>query len=170
MERSVIIILLLIITCPALLAQGTSSVEWGRPITFKDFESIPTEKDTAAANISVTIMLGYSNGADGALKFKVVAVMDKDESWIREDFRTNHVVLKHEQGHFDIAHIYAKKLEARLKGKHYTKNDVKALQDLYDHFLEEMNTLQVRYDLETKGGMDPVAQSKWRRFIQGQLD
>lgn len=169
MEKLILVWFLLASLSCSLKAQGLSSVEWGKPITFKDFESAPGEKDTAAANISVTILLGYSSGRDGRLNFKVAAVMDKDESWIREEFKNSHAVLKHEQGHFDIAHIYAKKLEAGLRDKRYTKKDVKALHEIYDRFLEKMHELQLQYDRETRGGMDPLAQSKWRRFIHREL-
>lgn len=150
------------------LAQDASSLEWGSPISYDDFESRPNQSDTAAANISVSILLGYVNTKSNILRFKVVAVMDKDESWIKEGFKKDHI-LKHEQGHFDIAQIYARKLKAFLKKRFYTPRDVRTLHDLYDDFLNQMNEVQVRYDEETRGGWDPVAQSKWRRYIEQEL-
>lgn len=149
-------------------AQGGATLEWGSPITFGDFESKPVEADTAAANISVTIVLGYSSGRDGDLTFRVFAAMDKDQSWIKEEYR-NDEILKHEQGHFDIAHIFARKLGASLMGKRYTRNDVAKLSDVYDRYLVMMNDLQTKYDRETRGGLNPVAQSKWRMFIRREL-
>lgn len=168
-QIAIIIIVLISSTALQVCAQGSSSVEWGNPILYQDFEATPLMSDTAAANISVTILLGYSSTRTGSLKFKVVAVMDKDESWIKDEFKKDHI-LKHEQGHFDIAHIYARKLEASLRQKQYTSRDIEALNRVYDRHLEEMNGLQVRYDIETKGGWDLLAQSKWRRFIQGELN
>ena len=150
-------------------AQGATTLEWGSPISYGDFESKPVNADTAAANISVTIVLGYSPGRDGDLRFRVFAAMDKDQSWIKDEYR-NDEILKHEQGHFDIAHIFARKLEASLKSKRYTKTDVAKLNDLYDRYLVMMNDLQTRYDQETRGGLNPIAQSKWRMFIRRELD
>ena len=150
------------------VAQDASSVEWGRPITYADFEAQPNESDTAAANISVSILLGYANTKSNILRFKVVAVMDKDESWIKKGFRLDHI-LKHEQGHLDIAQIFARKLEGVLKKRFYTPRDVNALNTLYDDYLNQMNEVQVRYDEETRGGWDPVAQSKWRMYIESEL-
>ena len=163
-----IIVTLYHVAVPCALAQDPSSLEWGRPISYDDFESKPDEADTAAANISVSILLGYINTESNILRFKVVAVMDKDESWIKKEFRKDHI-LKHEQGHFDIAQIFARKLAAALKKRFYTPRDVRILSDLYDDFLNQMNEVQVRYDDETRGGWDPVAQSKWRRYIQREL-
>ena len=166
--RLLIIIIILSGAEARVSAQGSSSVEWGNPILYQDFEAKPMSSDTAAANISVTILLGYSSTRAGSLKFKVVAVMEKDESWIKDEFRRDHI-LKHEQGHFDIAHIYAKRLESTLKQKRYTPKDVQLLNKIYDSTLEEMNALQIRYDRETSGGWNALAQSKWRRFIQNEL-
>ena len=161
---SIVLILILGAVHPAL-GQDASSLEWGRPISYDDFQSKPDEADTAAANISVSILLGYGNTQNNTLRFKVVAVMDKNESWIKDGFRKAHI-LKHEQGHFDIAQIFARKLAAELKKRLYTPRDVRILSELYDDFLHQMNEVQVRYDDETRGGWDPVAQSKWRRYIE----
>ena len=161
---TILLCLTIVITKHSAFSQGSSSIEWGNLITYADFQSSPDKADTAAANISVTILLGYSNTKTGALKFRVVAVMDRDQSWMKKEFRNDHI-LKHEQGHFDIAEIYAKKLDAALKKKHYTSKDVATLNALYDDYLAEMNELQLRYDRETRGGWDELAQSKWRRMI-----
>ena len=169
MDRIFISVFLLTIACVQGAAQGTSSVEWGERITSADFEASATKNDTAAANISVSILLGYSYGGDGMLTFKVAAVMDKKESWIKDEFKDNDEVLAHEQGHFDIAHIYARRLEASLKGKRYRRADVSILHEIYDTFLERMHELQKRYDAETRGGMDARAQETWRKFIEKEV-
>jgi len=169
--RSQFILCLLVPLCLSveLSAQDPTSLEWGKPIRYDDFKASPAPRDTAAANISVTILLGYSGKAAESLKFRVVAVMDRSESWMKTEFKRDHI-LRHEQGHFDIAHIYAKKLEASLEKRNYTASDLQLLNDLYDRFLREMNELQLRYDTETKGGWDDLAQSKWRRFIAMELE
>lgn len=162
------LLLIHVLTTRPLSAQGPSSLEWGRFIGYKDFQASAPQYDTAAASISVTILLGYSSTKSGTLAFRVVAVMDKKQSWIKDEYKKDHI-LRHEQGHFDIAHIYAKKLEASLKLRQYTSRDTVALNHVYDRHLEEMNGRQIRYDVETKGGWDLLAQSKWRRIIAGEL-
>lgn len=168
MRKLAIIFFVSVVAESNLFAQDNASIEWGRPVMYGDFEATPNEKDTAAANISVTILLGYSAGRDGTLGFKVVAVMDRRESWIRETFKTE-AVLRHEQGHFDIAHIFAKQLETELKSRTYTKKEVKTLNVLYNTFLEKMNTLQLRYDKETKGGLETGAQRWWQKYIEAEI-
>ena len=149
--------------------QDGSSLAWGTPIRFEDFKAEPNEKDTAAASISVTILLGYSSTRQGDLKFSVSAVMDKEESWIKEEYRRNEEILNHEQGHFDIAHIYARRLGASLKGQRFTRKDVVKLHAIYDAYLADMHTVQTQYDKETQGGINRDAQKKWKKFIDGQL-
>ena len=161
-------ILLFLLIAISITSFAQSSIEWGRPVVYADFQARPERSDTAAASISVTISLGYAKTRNGNLKYRVSAVMAMDESWIKEEFRTESV-LSHEQGHFDIAHIYAKQLEAVLKTRPYAANDVSALQALYDSFLEKMNALQLQYDNETKGGADLTAQIKWKKFIESKI-
>lgn len=171
MERFVYIILCfaLFTTAGSLQAQDESSLEWGTPITAGDFLAPPNEQDTAAASISVTIVLGYFSNLQGQLKFRIVAVMDKAESWIKEEFKNDHEILLHEQGHFDIAHIYAQRLNTHLRQKKFSQNDVAALQRIYDNFLGRMHVLQIRYDEETNGGINSEAQQKWRKMIDDEL-
>lgn len=95
--------------------------------------------------------------------------MEKNESWIKEQYK-NEEILKHEQGHFDIAHIFAKKLEKNLKEKRFTAKDINNINAVYDNFLAMMNEVQVRYDEETRGGLNRGAQLRWRRFIEGELE
>ena len=120
---TIIAIIGLCIPTAALLAQDGSSTEWGTPIRFEDFRATPDARDSAAASISVTILLGYSARPGGNLSFKVAAVMDKNESWMKEEFRSTKI-LYHEQGHFDIAHMYARKLDAHLRKTTFTRKDL----------------------------------------------
>lgn len=172
MER-LIIALFLFAASNSLFAQGSSSrdhssLEWGSPIVFKDFKSRPDLADTAAARISVSIQLGYYPGRDGVMKFKAAGMMERNESWIKEQYK-NVEILKHEQGHFDIAHIFAKKLEKNLKEKRFTAKDINIINAVYDNFLAMMNEVQVSYDEETHGGLNRGAQARWKKFIEGEL-
>lgn len=151
-----------------LFAQKNVSIEWGRPIRLEDFEAAPNEQDTAVASISVTIRLGYLINRQGVLEYDVVAVMDRDESWIKAPFRNN-TILRHEQGHFDIAHIFARRLSEHLQNQDFIRADVPELHQLYDVFLNQMNAFQVQYDRETQGGLDHAVQTKWEAEIERQL-
>jgi len=149
-------------------AQPSSLKKWGRPLRFEDFLGRPNATDTAAANISVSIVLGYGSDANGNLRFTVYAAMDKNESWIKDRFRLYHI-LRHEEGHLDIAQIHAAKLAAVLAGKRFTEVDIETLNALYASHVEEMNIQQLAYDRETNGGWNEQAQSRWRVQIQSEL-
>ncbi len=84
----------------------------------------------------------------GITTFKVYAGMKKDLSWIK--YKNDSITLNHEQGHFDICEIYARKLrQAILKAK--SISDAKAL---YDSISGEEELEQDKYDNEntTKAG------------------
>jgi hypothetical protein len=149
-------------------SQVNSIVEWAHPISFDDFQAIPDEADTAAARISVTIELGYVPDKQGQLKFQTRALMDRSQSWVKLQHRRNYVLL-HEQGHFDLAHIIAKKFENDLKAKRYTKDQVPLVEKFYDQFLEMLNQLSLEYDIQTSGGANRDEQRKWLDKIKNDL-
>src|SRR5688500_18228085 len=84
-------------------------MEWGKPLRYEDFLAKPDEKDTAAARIDVSIELGYIPDKKGLMKYQTKAFMDRSSSWMKLQHRKKYV-LEHEQGHFDLAAIIAKKM------------------------------------------------------------
>ena len=76
-------------------------------------------------------------------------------------------LLKHEQGHFDIAEIFKRKLESKLASEKVsiTKFEAfakKALDQIQEEFLKE----QELYDLEKNYGLDKANQQKWEADIK----
>jgi hypothetical protein len=165
--RFLILIILLASWC-VCYSQTDHMAEWGKPISYDDFQAKPDNADTAAAWISVTIELGYVPDKQGILKFQSRALMDKSQSWIKLQHRRNNVLV-HEQGHFDLAHIIAKKLETNLKDEGYTKDQVPRIEQVYDQFLQLLNDLETQYDRQTKGGLNREQQEKWNEQIQKDL-
>ena len=70
--------------------------------------------DTAAALSSTSIKIdwGYHSAV---LKYHIRCRFDKFASWARV---RNDSILIHEQGHFDIAEIYARRLNGALRKYH----------------------------------------------------
>jgi hypothetical protein len=151
-----------------LLAQPDNLLEWGKPIQYEDFQAKPEDTDTAAARIAVSIELGYVENKNGLMTYRIRALMDKSESWMKEEFRKEYIRL-HEQGHFDLTYIVAGKLEANFKSKKFTKVNINEIHKIYDTFLEQLNKLEVQYDVETKGGSYRKGQEKWNETIKKEL-
>jgi len=110
--------------------------------------------------------------ADGSSGVRVRAVFFPERSWVRGD-RVD-TLLAHEQGHFDLAEVYARRLRERLRKEVAaacrSSAPAAALQRIYDDVLDEAERESARYDADTDHGRRPEAQRQWRLLISAALD
>lgn len=158
---------------PSLLSvparKGENDIQWNvtRPLTWADFKSQPDRNATNAALTSSKIIFNYSYGDEKGFSYNIGCVFDKTSSWGK--VKTEYI-LAHEQGHFDIAEIYARKLNKALK--HYsfnTKKSPKEVPAIYRELMKEEGALQNQYDSETDFSRDKQQQEIWLNKIQREL-
>ena len=111
---------------------------------------------------SVNSGMGYrlvSKNRDGKLAtaIDVTTYFYPQLSWKKNSKENNQDLLKHEQLHWDISELYARKLRAAYKKYIPQKNQKERLQ------------AQNAYDLETKHGLLKDAQEKWSDKIREEL-
>jgi predicted secreted Zn-dependent protease len=140
-------------------------IEWSaeRKLTWTDFKAQPDKNSTNAAltSSSINIEFGYTNSG---LKYNIKCRFDQNLSWgrIKNDY-----ILAHEQGHFDIAEIHARKLHKLLKAYKFNSRTVgKDVNRIYDTVMKEHHALQSQYDQETNYSRDPARQSAWKNKIE----
>lgn len=75
----------------------------------------------------------------------------------------------HEQGHFDITEIYARELSKKLNSKKFLIKETEEADLIYKSIVQEMNELQIQYDMETKGGTIMDKQQEWLHKIEESL-
>src|SRR3990170_3299813 len=75
-------------------------------LTWDDFQATPPKNATKAALTSSSIFMKFETEGS-SLRYDISCNFDKKHSWGRVK---NAHILAHEQGHFDIAEIYARKL------------------------------------------------------------
>lgn len=142
-------------------ASQTNLIEWNadRRLTWKDFKAQPDKHSTNAAltSSSINIEFGYSNSK---LKYNIKCRFDQNLSWGRIK---NEYILAHEQGHFDIAEIHARKLYKSLKAYKFNNRTVsKDVNKIYDTIMKQHHVLQSQYDEQTNYSRDPAQQDEWR--------
>src|SRR5919112_1484552 len=97
-------------------------IEWNaeRRLTWNDFKAQPDKNSTNAALTSSSINIEFGYNSSG-LKYNIKCRFDKNSSWgrIKNDY-----ILSHEQGHFDIAEIHARKLHKALKAYKFQSRTV----------------------------------------------
>jgi len=132
-----------------------------------DFMGTPKPwSDFVAQTVSV-IEQSYSC-KDGNFTFDIKAKFNRDKSWTRT-YR-NMEVLEHEQKHFDLTEIYARKMRMTyysLKTPcNYTMDE---LGTIYDELFEELKHVQDQYDAETDHGIKKKEQARWNQMIETRL-
>ncbi len=81
-------------------------------------------------------------------------------------------LLMHEQKHFDIAELYARKLRKYIKEEEF--NDIDELTLELNHYhkkiMEELDHYQDKYDTKTDHSMNGPKQRKWNKKITSELN
>lgn len=137
-----------------------------RPLTWDDFQGKRAEDAAGDAGTVVQIKAKPYMVKD-QVKYDVAAVFVKNKSW--SDAQTKEL-LAHEQLHFDIAELYARKIrqviaELAEAGEEDVKNYNRAIQKL----LHESNEVDIQYDLETLHGAMQNKQAEWSKNVKTEL-
>src|SRR5690242_11936695 len=125
---------LLLLIPAALKAQDRSEelLNWSddRKLTWNDYKASPSSESDAAASTTTYLAISYNISRDG-FSYTIQSKFSKSRSWGRHK---NDYILSHEQAHFDIAEIFARKLhqkmsEYRFNRKTYQKDLNKIYQE-----------------------------------------
>ncbi|MFH4966074.1 DUF922 domain-containing protein [Gaetbulibacter sp. M235] len=103
-----------------------------------------------------------------SFKTKVEACFFPEESWFKPEL-VNDYILSHEQLHYDITELYARKFRqqlGQLKVSKTIKNDLESLQKSIN---EQLAVRQNEYDAETNNSINKEAQLLWQQKITKEL-
>ena len=175
MGSRIITVLLVVFSCTLLKGQEiVESISWesSRKLKWSDFKGkVPVDAVPAATTAS-GISYEYSANLmhhEVNLDFEVKAYFYPNESWYKPDICNAHV-LQHEQLHFDISEIFARKMRMKLRSTSFTE-DVKAeIRMIYKEILQELEDFQDKYDWETDFSRNVEAQEQWNIQIKEALD
>jgi hypothetical protein len=164
----ILFMFLLCCTCLSLKAQDTLFWKATDTLTWNDFKGTPDRSARYLAISATGITYTYKFSGKG-LNFQVRAFFVRSKSW--RNYGTDLKVLRHEQGHFDITEIYARKLASQLKQLKPSKTTFRqSIEALGEKIIKEKNDTQKQYDLETSSGTKRKLQRKWELSIKQQLE
>src|SRR5690349_706212 len=109
-EKPVVISEKTVVAAPATETEDFISWSGDRLLTWEDFKCEPKTGTDAVASTSTSLGIAYQL-VDGKLTYDVTCNFSKVKSW--GSMKTDYI-LAHEQGHFDITEIYARKLHEAL--------------------------------------------------------
>jgi hypothetical protein len=136
-------------------------------LTWSDYKGKADPSTGAAASTATYLGIDYNFSPEG-FTYKISCSFSKNKSW---GLHRNDHILGHEQGHFDIAEIYARKLNQKMRTYKFDRNTYKTdLQKIYQDVLTEKEEMQNKYDEETNHSIIKDKQSDWLKKIQKMLD
>ena len=79
--------------------------------------------------------------------------------------------MSHEQGHFDITEIFARKMAKAMDDYKFNPRTFRAdLDTIYQQIMKEKEEYQERYDHETDYSRDKKMQAEWLKKIAEELE
>lgn len=154
----------------SLTAQDTDEelIRWSsNRLTWADYKGKPNPNSDAAASTTTYLMISYNIG-NNHFSYRIESKFSKTRSW---GLHKTAYILRHEQGHFDIAEIFARKLHKKMSEYNFNKKTYqKDLKKIYQDILDEKEELQNSYDRETNHSINKEKQEEWNRKIEKLLN
>jgi len=156
-----------------LFSQEEETIPWraDRKLQWSDFKGSYFKTEWAAATTATGISYSFSSNEQNGhqfLEIQVQCVFLPQQSWYRPEV-CDSVILSHEQLHFDIAELHARKFRKRLAEFRFTDNVQEEVRDIYKQILKELRIFQNKYDRETDFSKDLQKQLLWNRDIAKEL-
>ncbi|MGB0896749.1 MAG: DUF922 domain-containing protein [Flavobacteriaceae bacterium] len=141
-------------------------------LTWSDFKGAPDHNHPYAAITYSGMSYGFSaeiiNGKVW-VKYDVKSFFVANKSWVKRWYTNDKELLKHEQLHFDITELFARKFRKRLSEMNFSENVKAEIRKVYQQITEEKKRLQKLYDDETDHSKNKQAQQRWYLNIDNEL-
>jgi len=149
-------------------AQEEDAIQWSAArLTWNDYLAKPGVYDDAAAITSTALGIEY-HVKDNELTYKISCLFSKIKSWGR--YKSDYI-LSHEQGHFDITEIFARKLAKAMEEYIFNPRTFRTdLDKIYQRIMREKEDYQELYDQGTDYSRDKKMQAEWLKKIALELD
>jgi hypothetical protein len=140
-----------------------------RSLTWNDFRGVPESRNSVAStyyNINTLVKEDEDNS-----KIEIKAIFFPTRSWKRKD-RNDRSILIHEQKHFDITELFARKLRKKIRAGKYKsfRELIKVIDKLYEENDRAMEICQDEYDRQTDHSRNGTKQREWNKRIEQALN
>lgn len=153
--------------------QEKEKLQWkeNRPLTWKNFKARPKKTVPYEANTNTGISFSWKYSTESGfpvLEYEIVSNFYPESSWVK-NVEESEYLLGHEQVHFDITELHARKLRQAIDNYKMGKNIKQELNRLYENIERERVIMQNSFDLETNHSRNKDAEAKWRKFVSEEL-
>lgn len=140
-----------------------------RPLSWNDFQGEPDYNYDQVSALTSSGIIHYKGCENGKIIYKVQAYFEKNYSWVKPEAYTNHH-LAHEQIHFDITELYARKLKKALAKREFKCGEEARFDAFVANFLKKWQKAQINYDSQTHYSMKPKKQNEWKYLVAMELN
>lgn len=163
---------ILILFCFSSIASFSqeSVISWSplKLLNWDDFSGKAKDTSKFDAEACAEVKYYYQFNSPHDFKFNVVASFNKNTSWCKREHASQDL-LEHEQLHFDIAELYARKIKEMFENYNYSRNFSYEISRLFNQKKAEYHAMQRQYDEETNHSLNKNKQQDWEIFIQDEL-
>ena len=168
-----ILVLLIFSQAISLFAQEEEPMAWSaeRRLSWSDFKDESPDSSPVAALTASGISYSFSSmesKGEMMADFTVTAYFYPTRSWVQDHLASAHI-LAHEQLHFDITELFARKFRARLAETRFSDNIKVEVRSMFKKVNRELSEYQDRYDLETNSSRLFDRQREWQQKVYNEL-
>lgn len=151
----------------APVEEGTLPWQPERRLVWDDFLCTPQKQGDAVASTSTSLGISYQV-KNGKLAYAITCHFSKKKSWglLKTDY-----ILAHEQAHFDITELHARKLYQALHNYSFNPETFKKdIATIYEEVVQQKESMQEAYDSETDHSRRRRTQYDWLDRIDNLLN
>jgi hypothetical protein len=165
-----VFIILLIFFALKSDAQTSDTINWRQDFKLKwdDYQAVPdsTSPYGAISACGITYDCTYAKNIPTC---NVFCFFNKKLSWSK--YKDNSPFINHEQGHFDIAELFARKFRRIIKSYKFNYSIVNSqLDSIFTKIGIEKKRFSELYDLETEFSRNTKKQVLWTKKIRFELN
>jgi|ERR1035437_2394416 hypothetical protein len=152
-------------------SKGTDMFFWEKNVklTWNNYKGSPngnTEGLSAVTNYHIKTTSHYFGDS---VEYVIKCYLSMQASWVKKEDQ-NDKVLHHEQGHFDIGEIFARKIRKAVSGFAFKMETLnKDYNTLFQNLMKECDTYDELYDSETNKSENAEKQKEWDQKIDKEL-
>lgn len=167
--------------CAALLfftaATSAYAQQGYRLLTPNDFTgAVPPGSGFYVAHTSCDVTMRYDvqkYRGNYRLTFNISLLLNRDRSWLNRQMVTNanmmDEVLRHEQGHYQIAYMMQQEMITELNRVHYTGDYQRQANDVFKRIDDKYRQMNADYDSDTQHMQNRKQQAAWVNYLNQEV-
>jgi len=166
---------LLICICVIMFHKDEATIEWSESykLVWSDFHGSPIHDSDAVATTASGITFSYSIKKTSkrvvSFQTQIFAHFYPEKSWFKPSLADKYI-LAHEQYHFNITEVFARKFRQRVAQVEVTQSLGTDLDQIHEEINKELSDFQELYDKETNYSRNFEEQVIWQNRIDDALE